>query len=133
MYSTLIVDDDEKMRDEVQHFLQTSGINVSASEAVDGEDGYHKAQNGYYDLFILDLNMPKLNGYELAVKLRAIDKYEKTPIMIYTTDHNMELIKKIRAMGRAIWCIKPMEAHNFAQALDVLLNGVKPKLKASKA
>jgi two-component system chemotaxis response regulator CheY len=132
-YSLLVVDDNETYRMQVKGYLTDSNMDFIFSEAVDGQDGYEKAQKSLFDIFVFDLNMPRFNGVELSIKIRELEQYKETPIMIYTTDAQNKLAEKTRSLGHIIWCIKPMEGNHFTRALNRLLTKSKPNLKITKA
>ncbi len=64
----LIVDDDQQIMDWLHLDLQLSGFSVDC--ASDGLSGLQKAQQNQYDLLILDVMMPKMDGYEVCRNLR---------------------------------------------------------------
>lgn len=67
----LVVEDDNFIRDVYQDLLIEAGYQVTV--AVDGEDGLTKAQVGGYDLILLDVMMPKMNG------LKVLEELQKNP------------------------------------------------------
>lgn len=76
----LIVEDEEHLADALSHNLQFEGY--STTQAVDGEEGLKLAQNIQFDLIILDVMMPKLDGFEVCRRLRATGN--KVPILFLT-------------------------------------------------
>ena len=78
----LLVDDEPGLRTAVQTYLEDEGFNVST--AVDGEDGWAKAQELLPDLVISDVMMPRLDGYGLLRKLRADERLGGTPVIFLT-------------------------------------------------
>ncbi len=65
----LIVEDDESITLGLEMNLEAEGYEVSV--AVDGEDGYRRALEGGFDLLILDVMLPKMNGFEVVRALRS--------------------------------------------------------------
>ena len=83
----LIIDDSGVMRRIHTNVLRENNIDDSGIfEAEDGAAAYEIAQNEDIDLFLVDWNMPKLNGLELVKKLRFMDKYAETPIIMITSE-----------------------------------------------
>ena len=76
----LLVEDDKKISELVRDSLQEEGYIVEQSS--DGEDGYFKIIENQLDLVILDIMMPKMNGYKLCAKVREIGI--TTPILMLT-------------------------------------------------
>ena len=78
----LLVDDEPGLRTAVQAYLEDEGFQVTI--AVDGEDGWAKAQELLPDLVISDVMMPRLDGYGLLRKLRADERLGGTPVIFLT-------------------------------------------------
>lgn len=75
----LVVEDDETMRSTLAALLRREGFEVLTAR--DGEDGYQKALAECPDLIITDLQMPVLNGVELARLIRECGKLNQAPIL----------------------------------------------------
>jgi len=78
----LLVDDEPGLRTAVQAYLEDEGFAVTT--AVDGEDGWSKAQELLPDLVISDVMMPRLDGYGLLRKLRDDERLGGTPVIFLT-------------------------------------------------
>ncbi len=78
----LLVDDEPGIRTAVQAYLQDEGFEVST--AVDGEEGWQKAQQMMPDLVISDVMMPGCDGYELLKRLRDDERLAGTPVIFLT-------------------------------------------------
>ena len=78
----LLVDDEPGLRTAVQAYLEDEGFQVTT--AVDGEDGWAKAQELLPDLVISDVMMPRLDGYGLLRKLRGDERLGGTPVIFLT-------------------------------------------------
>ena len=68
----LVVEDDTKMRKAIAKIMKKQGYKVTA--AADGESGLKQAQQDNYDLAIVDLKLPGIDGLEVLRKLKAKDK-----------------------------------------------------------
>lgn len=75
----LIIDDDTELTDLLRQYLETEGFEVIAAH--DGESGVKQALNHSFDAIILDVMLPKLNGFEV---LKAIREHLETPILMLT-------------------------------------------------
>ena len=78
----LLVDDEPGLRTAVQAYLEDEGFEVTT--AVDGEEGFSKAQQMLPDVVITDVMMPRLDGYGLLKKLRADERLGGTPVIFLT-------------------------------------------------
>ncbi|PIR19350.1 MAG: hypothetical protein COV48_02500 [Elusimicrobia bacterium CG11_big_fil_rev_8_21_14_0_20_64_6] len=91
----LIIDDDEGVRDLLSFLVKKEGFR--AETAVDGEDGYQKAEQLKPDLILLDLMMPRYGGFEVLRRLQARD-LAGVPIVIvtgrYTDRSTAEMIRQ---------------------------------------
>ncbi len=76
----LLVEDDRKIAAVVRRGLEAEGFTVDV--ATDGDDGYWRATEGTYDLIVLDILLPKRNGFRVCADLRAADVW--TPILMLT-------------------------------------------------
>ena len=78
----LLVDDEPGLRNAVKTFLEDEGFEITV--AVDGEDGWEKAQQFFPDLIISDIMMPRCNGYTLLERVRADERLSGTPLIFLT-------------------------------------------------
>ena len=75
----LLVDDEPGLRTAVKAYLEDEGFQVTT--AVDGLDGWEKAQQLMPDLVISDVMMPRCDGYGLLEKMRADERLGGTPVI----------------------------------------------------
>lgn len=113
----LIVEDDPRIAQNIQKGLEEKGF--STEIAFDGQMGWQIAQNGSFDLIILDLNMPILNGYEVCERIRA--KYPDLPIIILTALGETE--DKIMGFDKGAddYLVKPFDFRELLARVQVLL------------
>lgn len=119
MYSILAVDDSASMRKMVAFTLTGAGYQVV--EAVDGQDGYEKAQTHKIDLVLTDQNMPRLDGLGLTRKLREHPVFKTVPILILTTESSDQMKQAGRAAGATGWLVKPFDPNKLLQVLQKVL------------
>lgn len=104
----LAVDDSPSMRKMVAFTLQEAGFHVI--EAVDGEDALEKAQqHSGIAVVLADQNMPRLDGLGLTRKLRSLEAFRQTPILILTTESSDAMKQAGRAAGATGWLVKPFD------------------------
>ena len=92
MKKILIIEDEESIAELEKDYLELSGFEVEIDN--DGESGLSKALQGDYDLFILDLMLPGMDGFEICRKVREV---KNTPIIMVSA--KKEDIDKIRGLG----------------------------------
>ena len=92
MSRILIVEDEETIADLEKDYLELSGFEVEVAN--DGETGLEKALNSEYNLFILDLMLPGVDGFEICKKIR---EEKNTPIIMVSA--KKDDIDKIRGLG----------------------------------
>lgn len=88
----LIIEDDEAISNLEKDYLEIKGYRVDVS--MDGHEGLELALSRYYDLFIIDIMVPGMNGFEIC---REIRKHKDTPILIVSA--KKEEIDKIKGLG----------------------------------
>ena len=113
----LIIEDEILLADSLKTLLETKGFTVDA--VYDGETGAAYAELGIYDLLILDVMMPKMNGYEVARQVRA--KRLGTPILMLTARSGLEdRIMGLNA-GADYYLIKPFDTRELLACINALL------------
>jgi two-component system cell cycle response regulator DivK len=80
----LYIEDNPENRLLVKRILEAEGYTVE--EAVDGSSGLQKASEVKPDLILLDINLPEIDGYDLAHQLREIPALDQTPILALTAN-----------------------------------------------
>jgi chemosensory pili system protein ChpA (sensor histidine kinase/response regulator) len=103
----LLIDDSLSIRKFVGKMLQGAGYEIET--AVDGEEGLRKASAGGYRLIITDLEMPKLNGYEVIQALRDRPQTKATPILVMTTRAGEKHRQMALSVGASGYIAKPVE------------------------
>lgn len=113
----LIVEDEQLLADSLKTVLEKKGFSVQT--AYDGETGKEYAELGVYDLLILDVMMPKLNGYDLARQVRK--SRCATPILMLTAKSGLEdRIEGLNA-GADYYLTKPFDMRELMACINALL------------
>ncbi len=113
----LIVEDEKLLAQSIKTILESKGFDVEV--AYDGEAGADYAELGVYDLLILDVMMPKLNGYQLARHVRSIRC--STPILMLTAKSGLEdRIEGLNA-GADYYLTKPFDMRELLACINALL------------
>jgi len=77
--------------------------------------------NEDYDMLISDINMPQLNGLDLAAQLKANASFKNKPILILTTESSAEMKSKGKAIGVTGWLVKPFSNEKLTKAISMVL------------
>ena len=113
----LIVEDEVLLANSLKTLPEKKGFTVEV--AYDGETGKDYAETGVYDLLILDVMMPKLNGYDLARQVRA--ERCATPILMLTAKGELEdRIEGLNA-GADYYLTKPFDTRELLACINALL------------
>src|SRR5215204_1720724 len=116
MSKVLIIDDDEELCDLVSEFLTVEGFETSAVH--DGAAGLERALSGEYDLAILDVMMPKLNGFDVLRNLR--EKSGLPVLMLTARGDDVERIVGLE-IGADDYLPKPFNPRELAARLRAIL------------
>ena len=105
----LVIEDEKLLADSIRILLSKKGFDVEV--ACDGETGEEYAKLGIYDLLILDVMMPGMNGYEIAEKVRAMKC--GVPILMLTAKSELE--DRIRGLnsGADYYLTKPLDTREL--------------------
>ena len=113
----LVIEDEKLLADSIKTLLESKGFDVEA--VYDGEAGTEYAELGIYDLLILDVMMPKMDGYEVARSVRA--KRCATPILMLTAKSAVEdRIEGLNA-GADYYLTKPFDTRELLACVNALL------------
>ncbi len=113
----LIIEDEKLLADSLKNILEKKGFEVET--AYDGETGEEYAMLGIYDLLILDVMMPGMNGLEVAKSVR--NKKCSTPILMLTAKSSLEdRIEGLNA-GADYYLTKPFDTRELLACINALL------------
>jgi len=102
----LVVDDDESLRELAAGALEAGGFRVI--QALDGLQAVNVFKARRPDLVMLDVMMPRLNGFEACLQIRASKAGAHTPILIATTLDDLDSINRAYQAGATDFAIKPL-------------------------
>ena len=120
----LIVDDDTEIRDLLEFDISSSGYFVDT--AVDGLDGLNKALNNKYDLILLDVMMPKMNGFEVCKNIRQAKI--NVPILMLTAKGTISDKTSGFNSGADDYLVKPFDIQEVLLRIRVLLRRSEPQV-----
>lgn len=113
----LIVEDEKLLADSLRTMLEAKGFQVET--AYDGETGEELALLGIYDLLILDVMMPKMDGYAVARSVRA--RRCSVPILMLTARSGLEDRVEGLNAGADYYLTKPFDARELMACINALL------------
>lgn len=112
----LLVEDDKNLGALVQDYLSILGYETTL--AVNGEEGFRQFSSGVFDLCILDVMLPKMDGYTLAYEIRQTD--ESIPLIFLTArGQNDDRIKGFKA-GCDDYITKPFSSEELALRIEAI-------------
>lgn len=124
MYHILVVDDEDKIRDIIKKYASFEGYSVT--EAANGMEAVEKCKNHKFDIIIMDIMMPELDGFSAC---REIRKTSDTPVIMlsargeeYDRIHGFEL-------GIDDYVVKPFSPRELMMRVDAIMKRSKGSLK----
>ena len=115
----MTADDSASVRQMVSFTLQRAGYSIC--EAVDGKDALAKIQAAAPHLLITDLNMPNMDGLQLIREVRAMPQFKYIPIIMLTTESQIEKKQAGKAAGATGWIVKPFTQEQLVAVVKKVL------------
>ena len=119
----LLCEDDENLGMLLREYLQAKGYN--ADLYADGESGYKAFLKGKYDICVLDIMMPKKDGFQLAQEIRTINS--DVPVIFLTAKALKEDILEGFKIGADDYITKPFSMEELVMRIDAIMRRVKGK------
>jgi two-component system chemotaxis response regulator CheY len=119
MSKIMVIDDSNSMRGLIKQVLYAAGHDVV--EAVDGEDALTRAQGAAIDLFLCDVNMPRMDGLMLVKRLRALAAFKFSPILMLTTEIDPDKKRIAKEAGATGWLVKPFQPDQLLATIRKVL------------
>ncbi len=116
----LIVEDSPTMR-QLLAFALKRLKDVDIVEAQDGMDGLRKVSSDHFDLALIDINMPVMDGLKLISLIRGEDNLRAMPIIVITTEGAKEDRERAIALGANEYLTKPIQANKVLRIAQSLL------------
>jgi CheY-like chemotaxis protein len=119
----LVVDDNERNRYLVSFILDKNGFEVVTAN--DGVDGVETAREQRVNLIIMDIKMPRMDGYEATMRIKKLEGYQSVPIIALTSYAMAGDKKKAVAAGCDGYIAKPINPETFMDEIRKFLDVVK--------
>jgi CheY-like chemotaxis protein len=121
MPRVLLVEDNEMNRDMLSRRLRKKGFEVDM--ALDGAQGVEMARNGSYDIVLMDMSLPVIDGWEATRQLRAAPETQTIPIIALTAHAMSGDRDKAMDAGCSDYDTKPVEIDRLLLKMNTLLGG----------
>jgi len=120
----MCIDDSSSMRLIVKNNLESAGYKVI--EAENGKDALRKIIERYNDnnnkicLFLVDVNMPEMNGFDFVKEIKKNTYYSNTPIVMLTTENSEQKKLTGKELGVSGWVVKPFDPDSLIKVINIL-------------
>jgi two-component system cell cycle response regulator DivK len=115
----LYIEDNVGNRMLVKRILEAEGYSIL--EAVDGPSGLKTAGEGQFDLILLDINLPEIDGYDLARRLRNMPSLQRVPILAVTANVMQGDRERTLAAGCDGYIQKPVDVDRLPEQIAAAL------------
>lgn len=122
MPKILIADDDQDIRELIVLTFQFSGFDVVSAE--DGRDALTKAESQKFDVFLLDVRMPRMTGYEVCRMLKENEATKDTPVIFLSAKGQEQEIQTGLQLGAEEYILKPFAPEPLLNAVNFVLQKV---------
>lgn len=113
--TVLTVDDSRTMREMLRFALTDAGYEVVQAE--DGVHGLEVLESIAPAAIVTDINMPRMDGFGFIEGVRASEKHRAIPILVLTTESDVEKKNRARRAGATGWIVKPFNSAKLVEAL----------------
>lgn len=120
MSRILVVDDAATVR--LYHRSTLEGAGYTVDEAMNGLEAIEKLLLAPFDLYIVDVNMPKMDGYTFLRQLRSMEVYQAPAIMVSTESEAQDRTRAYQA-GANLYLRKPADPQALCSYVAMLLGG----------
>ena len=117
----LIVEDNDDSREFVVKVLKNKGYQII--EAIDGEEALSKAQTEEPHLILMDISIPKIDGFEVTKKLKGMDEFKNIPIVALTAHAMKGDREKFISAGFEGYISKPIDVRELPEQVRNFLRG----------
>ena len=123
-YSLLVVDDNEMNRDMLSRRLRRQGYRVEVAE--DGRQALDMLRQEEFNLILLDIMMPEMNGYQVLERLKADQSLHHIPVIMTSSLDEMDGIDKCIELGAEAFLTKPFNMVTLKTRVTACLENILP-------
>jgi two-component system chemotaxis response regulator CheY len=120
-YRALIVDDSPTMRQFIAMSIKRVG-DISHDQAQNGVEALMLLKKAKYDIALLDINMPELDGVRLLQMIRADSDHASMAVVMISTEGSSETQEHLRSLGANAYLTKPVASHLVTDIVKKLLS-----------
>lgn len=120
MYKLLLVDDEIDMLEVLKKRLVNEGYEVTT--ALDGEEALAKVKDANPDIILLDLMLPKLNGFDVLKEIREKYKDKWRPVIIISAKTELESLEKCYGLKADHYLTKPCNIETILQGIRTMIS-----------
>ena len=114
----MVIDDSKTVRS--YHGTLLKGLGVEVFEAENGMEALEKSLENTVDLFLVDINMPIMDGYSFVKEIRTKEEHKTTPIIMISTQSHDEDKEEAYEMGANLYAIKPIKPDELNRILKII-------------
>jgi len=103
----------------VKKTLETESYHVMTAQ--NGQEGLELVKTMAFNLIISDIQMPVMDGIEFTSKVRGLSQYQYTPILILTSESDLDQKMKGKQAGATGWIVKPIVAEQLVNTVSRVL------------
>ena len=122
MANILIAEDEPDIRDLITFTLQFAGHQVTATS--NGEEAYHKAVELLPDLILMDVRMPRMNGYDSCRLIKAHEKTRNIPVVFLSAKGQDAEIQTGFEAGAVEYIVKPFAPDQLTESVNAILSRI---------
>jgi DNA-binding response OmpR family regulator len=118
-YETLILEDDCTIVESISLCLETAEPKILIENTEKGKIALEKVKTSNYDLIIVDLGLPDIDGIDVIKELRT---FSKTPVIVISARNDPRSITRAYSVGADDYIIKPFDYHQLTLSLNMVKN-----------
>ena len=120
MTKILVADDEQDIRELVRYTLQFAGYSVIL--ASNGEEVIEAAQRELPDLILLDVRMPRINGYDACIRIKADERTQKIPVVFLSAKGQESEVHAGLEAGADDYILKPFSPDQLIERIKSRIN-----------